>query len=93
MRAALLPAEARVMELYYDVESLGEMHHNPEKNVLWIAREPGEIATKLGLDEATVPLTIARACLATRGTETRSFTGTSLDLERNAAIISTLPVF
>ena len=26
------------MELYYDVEAHGEMHHNPAKNVLWIAR-------------------------------------------------------
>jgi len=36
LRAALLPEEARLMELYYDVEAHGEMHHNPAKNVLWI---------------------------------------------------------
>ncbi len=29
---------ARVVELYYDIAPHGEMHHNPEKNVLWVAR-------------------------------------------------------
>jgi len=61
LRAALSADEARVMELYYDVEAQGEMHHNPAKNLLWIAREPREIAAQLGLDEAAVSLTIARA--------------------------------
>ncbi len=32
LRAALLPEEARIMELYYDVEAHGEMHHNPKTN-------------------------------------------------------------
>ncbi len=59
LRAVLPPADARVMELFYDVEPQGEMHHNPEKNVLWIARGPAEIAKTLGLDEASVRLSIA----------------------------------
>ena len=61
LRSALLPDEARVMELYYDVEAHGEMHHNPAKNVLWIAREPKEIAAQLGTEESVMRLTIARA--------------------------------
>ena len=61
LRAALTPEEARVMELYYDVEAHGEMHHNPAKNVLWVAREPGEISSILGMSEADVQLFIARA--------------------------------
>src|SRR4029077_2093657 len=61
LRSALLPDEARVMELYYDVEAQGEMHHNPAKNVLWIAREAKEIAAQLGTEESVVRLTIARA--------------------------------
>jgi len=61
LRAALSPEQARVMELYYDVEEHGEMHHNPEKNVLWIARGAAEIAKALELDESTVRLTIAAA--------------------------------
>src|SRR5580700_1573008 len=61
LRAALSKDEARVMELYYDVEAHGEMHHNPEKNVLWIARDAAEIARTLGLEGSTVRLTIAAA--------------------------------
>src|SRR5438046_1263871 len=61
LRAALPHEEARIMELYYDVEAHGEMHHNPAKNVLWIARDAADIAQQLGVDEATVRLTIARS--------------------------------
>ena len=61
LRAALTPDEARMMELYYDVEAQGEMHHNPAKNVLWVARDANEIATQLAVEESVVRLTIARA--------------------------------
>ena len=61
LRAALTPDEARMMELYYDVEAHGEMHHNPAKNVLWVAREASELATQLAIEESVVRLTIARA--------------------------------
>jgi len=60
VRTVLTPEESRVIELYYDVEPHGEMHHNPSKNVLWIAGNPCDIAKQLGLDEATVRLTIAK---------------------------------
>ena len=61
LRGVLLPDEAHVMELYYEVEAQGEMHHNPAKNVLWVAREPKEIAAQLGIEESVVRLTVARA--------------------------------
>ena len=61
LRAALSKDEARTMELYFDVEAHGEMHHNPAKNVLWIARDAAEIARTLGLDESSERLTIASA--------------------------------
>jgi hypothetical protein len=48
VRAVLTPEESRVIELYYDVEPHGEMHHNPAKNVLWIARGFNEIAEIIG---------------------------------------------
>jgi uncharacterized protein YyaL (SSP411 family) len=51
VRAVLTPEESRVIELYYDVEPHGEMHHNPAKNVLWIAREFAEIAQILKKEE------------------------------------------
>jgi uncharacterized protein YyaL (SSP411 family) len=61
LRAVLNPEEARIIELHYDVEAHGEMHHNPAKNVLWIARTVAEIAQTLGLDESTVRLILAKA--------------------------------
>jgi uncharacterized protein len=61
LRSALAPDEARIMELYYDVEAHGEMHHNPAKNVLWIAREPEEIASQLGLEVSAVTAMVALA--------------------------------
>src|ERR1700720_1949462 len=61
LRAALTEEEARIMELYYDVEAQGEIHHNSAKNVLWIARDAAGIAKTLGLDESAVRLTIAVA--------------------------------
>jgi len=47
VRAVLSQEEARVIELYFDVEAQGEMHHNPAKNVLWVARDLKEIAETL----------------------------------------------
>ncbi len=48
VRAVLTPEESRVIELYYDVEAQGEMHHNLAKNVLWIARGFNEIGQMIG---------------------------------------------
>jgi len=61
LRAALPPVQTRVMELHYDVEAHGEMHHNPSKNVLWIARDARDIAKTLSLDESSVRLAIEGA--------------------------------
>jgi len=69
LRAALSEDEARVMEKYYDVGPVGEMHHNPAKNVLWIAATADDIAKEEGLSSDDVKLVIARAkgeMLATR---------------------------
>jgi len=59
LRAAVSGDEARLLELHYDVEAHGEMHHNPEKNVLWIARNSTEIAKATGKEEASVRLALA----------------------------------
>src|SRR5438105_8919488 len=37
------------------------MHHDPARNVLWIARDVMDIAKRLSLDETTVRLTLAKA--------------------------------
>jgi uncharacterized protein len=91
LRAALLPEEARVMELYYDVESHGEMHHNPAKNVLWIARTAADVAKPLGLDEATVRLAIARTkakMLAARKPRSTPYVDTTMYVSWNAMFVS-----
>ena len=59
VRSVLTPEESRVIELYYDVEAHGEMHHNPAKNVLWIAedfQEIGELLKKDPDDIVTIKL-------------------------------------
>jgi len=61
LRAALSTEEAGVAELYYDVGPHGEMHHNPEKNVLWIAETIEGICHKLKLSEDEATLLLARA--------------------------------
>jgi uncharacterized protein len=61
VRAALTPAESRAIEIYYDVEPQGEMHHNPEKNVLWIAAPVGQLARDLKISDADAALLLARA--------------------------------
>ena len=61
VRAALPPDEALVIELYYDVEPAGEMHHNPAKNVLWVDRDFKEMATRMSKSEAEVAEILAAA--------------------------------
>jgi uncharacterized protein len=91
LRAALPPEDARVMELYYDVEAQGEMHHNPAKNVLWIARSSGDIARELKLDEPTVRLAIASAkgtMLAARLPRQTPYVDTTMYVSWNAMFVS-----
>lgn len=91
LRSALLPDESRVMELYYDVEPHGEMHHNPAKNVLWIARDSAEIAKQLGLEDSVVRLTIAKAkgkLLAARLPRSTPFIDKTMYVSWNAMFVS-----
>jgi len=61
VRAALSPEEARAMEIYYDVGPSGEMHHDPARNVLWVASSMDALAKEMGLDEAGARILVARA--------------------------------
>jgi len=61
LRAVLAPDEARAAELYYDVGPHSEMHHNPEKNVLWIAEAIEGISRQLKMSEDHAGLLLARA--------------------------------
>ena len=49
MQAVLTEEESAVAGLHYDVNEVGEMHHNPEKNVLYIRASIEEVAKRTGL--------------------------------------------
>src|SRR5207248_3479205 len=48
-KAVLTEEEAKVACLYYDINEVGEMHHNPAKNVLYVRASVEEIARRLNL--------------------------------------------
>jgi uncharacterized protein YyaL (SSP411 family) len=48
-QAVLTEDEARVACLHYDINEIGEMHHNPAKNVLYRRARVEEIAKRLSL--------------------------------------------
>jgi uncharacterized protein len=50
-KAALSEDEAAVAALYYDINEVGDMHHNPAKNVLYVRNSVGEIARRLNIPE------------------------------------------
>src|SRR3989449_4545542 len=53
-RAVLSGEEAQVATLHYDINEIGEMHHNPAKNVLYVRASVEEISTRLNLPPARV---------------------------------------
>jgi uncharacterized protein len=61
VRAVLTPEELRVVEVYYDVKTHGEMHHNPEKNVLWVASDIETISRELKITVADAGKLLAGA--------------------------------
>ena len=48
-RSVLTNDEAEVAALHYDINEVGEMHHNPAKNVLYVRAPVDEIAKRLKL--------------------------------------------
>ena len=49
-RAVLSEKELEAAALHYDIGEVGEMHHKPAKNVLWIRALPEEIASQMGIE-------------------------------------------
>jgi len=91
VRAVLPAEESRVIELHYDVGPHGEMHHNPAKNVLWVAREPAEIAETLKKTKDEVQQIIADAklrLLEARDRRPTPFVDTTCYTSWNAMFIS-----
>jgi uncharacterized protein YyaL (SSP411 family) len=91
VRAVLTPEESRVIELYYDVEAHGEMHHNPAKNVLWIARGLEEIAQTRGRnadDIITVKLSAETKMMKARLARPTPFVDKTMYVSWNAMFVS-----
>jgi uncharacterized protein YyaL (SSP411 family) len=61
-RAVLTKEEAEVAALHYDINEVGEMHHNPAKNVLYVRASIDEIArrTKLSAERVNELLSSAK---------------------------------
>jgi uncharacterized protein YyaL (SSP411 family) len=51
-RAVLEPAELEVAALYWDIGELGDMHHNPARNVLHVKQTLTELAGQAGQNAA-----------------------------------------
>ncbi len=64
-QAVLTPDEWAVAGRYWDIGDLGDMHHNPQKNVLHVRFNVGDVAKEAGitLEEAVARLSTARAKL------------------------------
>lgn len=53
-KAVLPEQELQVTALHYDINEIGEMHHNPAKNVLYVRASIEEISKRLNLPTAEV---------------------------------------
>jgi uncharacterized protein YyaL (SSP411 family) len=60
-RAVLTEEEAQVAALHYDINEIGEMHHNPAKNVLYVRASIEEIAGRMKLSVERVTELLASA--------------------------------
>src|SRR6266851_1124406 len=60
-KAALTEDEAAVAVLYYDIQEVGDMHHNPAKNVLYIRSSLEEIVRRLNIQEERAGALLAAA--------------------------------
>jgi uncharacterized protein YyaL (SSP411 family) len=83
-RAVLDPEELKVAALYYDIGELGDMHHNPAKNVLHVKVTIEQAAAKIGikvdefkrlLGEARTKMLAARAKRPTPFIDRTLYTG------------------
>src|ERR1022692_171292 len=60
-RTVLTEEEAQVAALHYDINEVGEMHHNPAKNVLHVSAPTDDIARRMNLSVERVKDLLASA--------------------------------
>jgi uncharacterized protein len=90
--AAVLSAEEmEVAELYYDIGDLGDMHHNPAKNVLHVKHTLDVVAARVGKTREAAAELLARAqerMLAARGERPTPFVDSTIYTSWNALAVS-----
>ena len=60
-KAALTEDESAVATLYYDIQEIGDMHHDPAKNVLYVRTTLAEVAARLKVSEDRAGSLVAAA--------------------------------
>jgi uncharacterized protein YyaL (SSP411 family) len=89
--AVLTPEEMEIAGVYYDIGDLGDMHHNPAKNVLHVKQTIEALAGRAGKssEEAGRLLAAAHArLLAARGERPTPFIDTTVYTNWNALAVS-----
>jgi uncharacterized protein len=89
--AVLSREEMEIAGVYYDIGDLGDMHHNPAKNVLHVKQTLATVAARAGksLAEAESLLASAQARLyAARGARPTPFIDTTVYTNWNALAVS-----
>ena len=89
--AVLSPEEMEIAGVYYDIGDLGDMHHNPAKNVLHVKQTLEAVAKRAGKspEEAAGLLAAAQArLLAARAARPTPFIDTTIYTNWNALAVS-----
>jgi uncharacterized protein YyaL (SSP411 family) len=60
-KAVLTEDEAAVATLFYDIQEVGDMHHNPAKNVLYVRTTIEQVARQLNMPEERTRTLLAAA--------------------------------
>lgn len=61
VRAVLSAEDAELVAAHYDIGEHGEMHHNPAKNVLWVARSAEELGRERAVPVEEIEKRLAAA--------------------------------
>jgi uncharacterized protein YyaL (SSP411 family) len=85
--AVLSPEEMEIAAAYYDIGDLGDMHHNPAKNVLHVKHTLEAVAARAGKSPELLSRAQARM-LAARGERPAPFIDTTIYTNWNALAVS-----
>jgi uncharacterized protein len=89
--AVLTPQEMEIAAAYYDIGDLGDMHHNPAKNVLHVKQTLDAVAARAGKTRSEAQALLASAhsrLYAARGKRPMPFIDTTVYTNWNALAVS-----